>query len=386
MSSLTYEVVRAMRSCLSGGSPTCRCEACEVKKSMDFVLLLYRLAKEKAEALIRGDVADCAAEEKTYNDLLAQLPENDFSSFGTSFETHYREAQEEEPMTLTQEQLTNLMEEPYDEGCRELMGRAVRYLVQQNEEETLSPLSIEEDRQVELLTIQGHACVVKKTVEDPVEILVHQELVTSTAHDRHMKQLLPSLYSARRKGEKYEVYMERVDGPTLNEAFQKELIDGDELMTTLLVLHSFLAYTRKTNGFTHGDLTLNNVVLRGLGRGKVHRVPIMTGPGKAMLVSLSFCPVVIDFGLSMTRKFSFMHDYLTPFSGDLLDIARLYQHISIRVDGKEDGFVSVTHEHLNVRLGEGWGVCLFYPVPLPLLCKELTHEAIITRYLEGAEE
>lgn len=365
------------------GKKACRCASCVIDKCPERSDLLVSLAEERLAHIQRGTDINANSEGARHKLLTARMKKA--LPLDSDFED-YKEEVEGPPTPLSEGQLKSLVEDPYQKEVRGLMRSTVRHLVQNHSEECLTPLSVTDDRLVQLMEVQGSPCVVKKTVVSPSEILIHEQLHSLTQNNEMWHQLIPTPYAARKvNDEHYEAYMEYVKGPTLAEAISNDLLDGETFMNALLVIHSFLAYVKRQLGFIHGDLTLNNIVLRGLGSNRHHNVPITTSPSQAeegILVTLPFCPVIIDFGVSCTHAYSCMTDYLSPYSNEIVDLVRLYENVFVK--GAEDGIISETHRHLSIVLGGNWHTSNYYPAPMPLFCDALTHESIIRRYLSHA--
>lgn len=379
--SLTYRIETSLPPCCTPEKDECRCSSCVVVSNPERCGILLSMAKERLRDLQEGRRVSANAAGARYRILTdgvkKTLPlDSDFND--------YKEDEEDLIPFLSENQLASLADGSYHAGLRSLMRTTVRHLVQNRSEETLRVLSSAPDRLVELMRVGETYCVVKKLVTCPSEILIHEQLYAAIRHDPYLVQLIPTPYSARRVAdEHYQSYMEYIKGPTLAEALHDGTVDGESFMNALLVIHSFLGDMKKRLGFLHGDLTLNNIVLRGLGSGHQHNLPIKISEGKAILVTLPFCPVVLDFGVSSTHAYSTVTDYLGPYLNEIADIVRLYENLTLQ-SNEEDGLITTTHKYLSLFLGEDWYNSRYYPVPMPLLCDQLTHDAIRTRYLSHA--
>lgn len=129
------------------------------------------------------------------------------------------------------------------------------------------------------------------------------------------------------------LYSEFIPGKTLG----NNLSDMTEidLLGTLAVIHSTLAYLWKRYRFTHGDLTTANIIMRS--SIEPFDIPILSEDGKVLYyVRLNWHPVIIDLGMACTAEHSTWGLTGTPYTTPFNDITRLYSGILHKVPSLAD--------------------------------------------------
>lgn len=118
------------------------------------------------------------------------------------------------------------------------------------------------------------------------------------------------------------------DGVTLDSAILTG-IDQTDMLLTLMVIHSFLHTAWLRYGFVHCDLHPNNIILKGYDKGQLYTVPYLNVvTGESEYVLLPFVPVIIDYGLSVTRQHTALHPLSSsPYQKQAADLFRLYYSI-----------------------------------------------------------
>lgn len=241
----------------------------------------------------------------------------------------------------------------------------------------------EHDRSVESLCLENRPCVILKTVTDEYleELLIHKEIdALLSANDPRLSILIPSFYAARHDEDELRLYMEYVPGTSWTHT-APQMTDKDILLV-MRVVHGFLSYLHKHLGFVHGDITSNNVHIRGWKGSHTYQVPLIENEVVTM-VEMPFVPVLLDFGLSVTRAHSRLSQYYGPQTGTLFDVLLLYASISS---------FSIPHVKrvvatIRVLFGLSWVRHLrdgFYMPPLPLSCEVLSHDALLSQMKESS--
>lgn len=233
-------------------------------------------------------------------------------------------------------------------------------------------LQDDSNSKVELVR-SGEELLVRKTIpQTTMEALVHKELC-DTLEGTPLSGFVPRFRGMRLSGEEYELYMEHVEGPTLHEVMSViSLRDFDRLVSAL---HGFLALLGQI-GFLHGDLHTRNIILRDYGKGKRYEVPIAVG---SLLLSeeLSFFPVLVDFGHSVTHRHHMSSLYHGPYLNEMVDVIRFYTCL-----GKSQGDGSLPSEKVVALIGRVFDTeNMVAWVPIPLLCDQLTHTALQRHYV-----
>ena len=221
----------------------------------------------------------------------------------------------------------------------------------------------------------GEEKVVRKTIESEEEPLIHKQLCDVLSNDPYMSRMLPTFLGVD-KGEQLAYYMEDVSSVSLSQAME-DGIDGDDVLIAICSLHSLLGLLHSKTGFCHNDLKADNVLLRGYGQGKKWKVPVVIGE-RRVLVTLPFLPVLIDFGISCTRKYFSSSQLSSPFLSEMVDVIMLYRELDVEVES-DHPFARVT-ERIEKVCGKGWRTAQ-YILSLPLRMEELTHASMARLYL-----
>jgi serine/threonine protein kinase len=236
------------------------------------------------------------------------------------------------------------------------------------------------NRSVDLLSVEDSPCVILKSVEldNLEELFIHKELSDFVQQDSRLSILIPTFYSSK-YGDKIHIFSEYIPGATFTDA-KLEMSDG-EISLTLRVLHGFLSYLRRHLGFVHGDLTTNNIILRGWKSDRNYEVPLIVD-GEVTMIEMSFVPVIFDFGLSTTTKYSRLCFFRGPLASSFNDCVLLYSSLS---DLAQISHIQRVTERIRTILGPDWvgelGEGLYLP-PLPLICNQLTHDYLLSELSE----
>lgn len=221
--------------------------------------------------------------------------------------------------------------------------------------------------------------IIRKVLEGEEEVLIHKQVYDFLLSDPYMKDMVPAFLGIG-EGEPSEnrcsYYMERVEGVTLLHAL-REGMSGDNLLITICSIHSLLARLRRVLGFVHCDLKLDNIYLRGYGEGKEWKVPIVI-ERQGTTVTLPFLPVLLDFGLASTYKYSCSSQALSPYVNEVSDVIMLYRQLDMEVE--DDHPFAIAAERIKKACGDEWRKAEFIP-PLPLRFPQLTHEAMMKLYM-----
>ena len=236
------------------------------------------------------------------------------------------------------------------------------------------------DRRVDIVSLEGGSRAVRKittTIEEPI---IHQEVLQHLGDDKAALQLIPSflgLSETNKKGE-HTYYMELVEGVVLGDTL--DWLTDSELSLTLAVVHGLLDRLNAHLGFVHGDVSVDNIVLRGWSRdrSRSYEVPIFDGETK-ITVTLPFCPVLIDFGISSTRRYCWAWKFASPYRGTLMDVRDMYINLTPIFEGS---VVERIQEKLGRVFGSRWRQGPRLAIPIPLTIEGLTHSSLLRLHLE----
>lgn len=284
-----------------------------------------------------------------------------------------------EVISLPLERLNTLAYGEYNRDSIAMVKNAIRSSLTLHGEHRLNwqkDLKYDTDRSVALLSLEGRPCAIQKTMEHEYieEVLIHKELCDFIEEkDKRLSILLPTFYGVI-YDEELRLLSEYVPGSSFTSAILT--MRDEDIRMALRVLHGFLSYLKRNLGFVHGDLSTNNIMLRGWGCNHRYQVPLIEGDEWTM-VELSFAPVIFDFGLSATRSISHLSLFYGPQMTTFNDCALLYASLSTftHIAGVKDAL-----GRLGMILGPSWVTHLreaLYLPPLPLLCDQLTHDYLL---------
>lgn len=233
------------------------------------------------------------------------------------------------------------------------------------------------DRRVDIVSLEGSRRAVKKWTSLVEEPLVHHEVLEYLREDKETLQLIPEFLGVDEKATN-TYYMELVEGVVLGDTL--DWLTDRELSLTLAVIHGLLDRLNAHLGFVHGDVSVDNIILRGWSRdrSKSYEVPIFDGETK-MMVTLPFCPVLIDFGVSSTTKHCHVWKFSSPYRTTLMDTRDMYMNL---VPVFEGGVVERIQEKLGKVFGSRWRTGPRLAIPIPLTIESLSHASLLRLHLE----
>jgi hypothetical protein len=220
---------------------------------------------------------------------------------------------------------------------------------------------------------------VEKMRVKPREALLHYELHEWLSKDEELKEMVPRpLRVGFCEPGLVNVSMEYIDCWSLHDAWDN--VEERETRDTLIVVHHLLSRAYKETGFTHGDLSTGNIVLRMNEDREEKRTWQVPGDGEVAVLTLPFVPTLIDFEYSSSRSRSYFDAFSSPYRNEGADIVRLYG-LLLRYFDNTQGPLKAVKDHLAPLLGENWFGKIEHeqliPAPAPFLHPSLTHEALI---------
>lgn len=226
------------------------------------------------------------------------------------------------------------------------------------------------------IKLDGKRTVVNKIIKEmDDEPLIHEQLWEESLRVRGLSQMIPRPYGLEpRLSGRINMYMERIYGSDLIDVIED--MEKTDVLSTLIAVHSFLAHMKRRIGFEHADLSIRNIVLRGYGGDEIYSIPIITR-NEVKYIEMSFCPVIIDYGNSVTNRYCTTWSHGSPLSTDLIDVWVLYNGVRNR----KGVLLQSLDDDLTAVFGDEWYRRFIFPIPMPLICEQLTHEAILERYL-----
>jgi serine/threonine protein kinase len=236
------------------------------------------------------------------------------------------------------------------------------------------------DRRVDIVSLEGGARAARKTSTTIEEALIHREVLDYLEDDEMALQLVPAflgIEQSRKEGQ-YIYYMELVEGVVLGDTL--DWLTDVELSLTLAVVHGLLDRLNAHLGFVHGDVSVDNIILRGWSRdrSKSYEVPIFDGETK-ITITLPFCPVLIDFGISSTRRYCWAWKFASPYRGTLMDVRDMYINLTPIFEGS---VVERIQEKLGRVFGSKWRQGPRLAIPIPLTIEGLSHSSLLRLHLE----
>ena len=231
----------------------------------------------------------------------------------------------------------------------------------------------------------GESTLIRKSITVcEEEVLIHNQLCHFLSNQPLLAQLIPRFIMAERGVPPYSLtyYMEDVKGRTLREAIIDK-IDPDEVIILLSVLHGFLDLLHRTLSFLHGDLNLDNIVLRENDEGVMYGLPLFLEDGEMIVIESRFCPVLIDFGHSSTQKHCYASHTCYPYRSTLRDVYMLYKPYAMYFSIlDEESAIGHACKELARIFGEEWWKGPDYILPLPIRCEALSHRVLLDLHLK----
>ena len=215
--------------------------------------------------------------------------------------------------------------------------------------------------------------VVVKTDLKRREALIHREVELAASQWDSLRGMVVRHLSTETTKWSASVTMEFVRGINLFDSWMG--LSAPVRRDTLLVLHHLMGRLYEEIGFTHGDLSAANVVLR---EGK--RSWSFDVGGSYITITLPFSPTLIDFEYSCTRSRAYFDRFSSPYRNEGADIIRLYAQLVSYFDITQEPLVTIK-KYFAPILGTGafggTGDNQLVPVPIPLLHSSLTHKALM---------